>query len=535
MTVVEVGAVPADAQAKAIDALVSALGSDAVVSSGEDLQFFRDPYGPAGSSSICAAAVFPSSVEEVQAVLRIANQHRVPLWTVSQGRNNGYGGASARVPGSIAVSLRRMNRVLEVNEDLAYAIVEPGVSFREFYEHLTEGGYRLLMSTPDLEWGSVVGNTLDHGIGYTIYGDHASTQCGMEVVLANGDVLRTGMGGKSNCPAWAAHPRGFGPSPDGLFKQSNYGIVTKIGVWLMPRPERYKACTLFLKDRGDLGRCIDVLRPLIIDRTINGLTTIGNAVASVGAVTPRTMWYDGDGAMPAEAIEKMIATVGIGHWNARIPFYGRTQVVEAQYAAFESAVKEIPSAVVDTRTYDADQLTREGVPWPDQIPAGIPNNELLNLVKWRAPETGGHAGFSPVVVGVGSEAERAINLVESTANKHGLDVAAGLAIYGRSALLISTMLFDTARHDQVAAARRACEEMVVTAGEIGYGEYRAHTDYMDLAADQYDFNDHAQRRFNELIKDALDPNGILSPGKQGIWPKSMRGVKPSLNSRVEVG
>ena len=53
---------------------------------------------------------------------------------------------------------------------------------------------------PDLGWGSVIGNTLDHGVGYTPYGDHPASQCGIEVVLPNGEVLRTGMGSDAGQP-----------------------------------------------------------------------------------------------------------------------------------------------------------------------------------------------------------------------------------------------------------------------------------------------------------------------------------------------
>ena len=72
-----------------------------------------------------------------RAILKIANHYRVPIWTVSVGRNLAYGGAAPAMPGATVVDLSRMNRIIEVNADSAYCIVEPGVTFFQLYEYLT--------------------------------------------------------------------------------------------------------------------------------------------------------------------------------------------------------------------------------------------------------------------------------------------------------------------------------------------------------------------------------------------------------------
>ena len=99
--------------------------------------------------------VMPTTVEEIQEILRVANEHGVPLWTHGTGRNNGYGGPAPRVRGSVIVSLRNMNRVLEINEELGYAVVEPGVRWFDLYEAIKAGNHRLMLSIADLGWGGV--------------------------------------------------------------------------------------------------------------------------------------------------------------------------------------------------------------------------------------------------------------------------------------------------------------------------------------------------------------------------------------------
>jgi 4-cresol dehydrogenase (hydroxylating) flavoprotein subunit len=472
--------------------LAQALGADAVLTSEDDLRELRDPYSYAGwDGHEASAVVLPGSVEDVQAVVRLANEHGAPLWTISHGRNLAYGGPAPCVPGSVVVSLRRMDRVLEVDDDLAYALVEPGVRFFDLCEAVRPRG--LWASVPVLGWGSVVGNTLEHGWGYTPNGDHAANQCGMEVVLASGEVLRTGMGALAGGRTWQTYKRGFGPSADGLFMQSNLGIVTKMGMWLMPQPEAYVPCMVTVPRDEDLAALVEALRPLLLDRTIPNYPLLGPAFGAPG-------------------------------WSLRFALYGREAVVEAQLAIVEQELGAIAGAALTARRYSGEAVAEQAADADPfhRFQAGIPGMEALEVVKARGGEHAGQLDLSPVGNLTGPEAVRLCGLVRALVERHGFDYTPGIIVTPRSLIHITPLTFDTTDEDQVRRAYDAYAAIVPELAAAGYGLYRAHLDFMDVVADSFDWGGHAMRRFQETLKDALDPNGILSPGKQGIWPRARR-------------
>ena len=124
---------------------------------------------------VASAVVRPGNTEDVQALVRIANKYKIPLWVTSIGRNLGYGGAArtysnwpwltiARVRGSVLLDMgARMNRILEVNEKYAYALVEPGVTFFDLYKYIQDHKLKLWVDVPDLGGGSILGNTVERG------------------------------------------------------------------------------------------------------------------------------------------------------------------------------------------------------------------------------------------------------------------------------------------------------------------------------------------------------------------------------------
>ena len=499
--------------------LRAVLGEAFVRTSEDQLEPYLDPYSPGLRERFApAAAVLPATVAEIQAVLAIARGARLPLWTVSLGRNYAYGGAAPCLAGSVILDLSRM-QAIEVDPELAYAMVEPGVTYLELYKFIREKNYPLMIDCPDPGWGSVLGNALERGVGYTPYGDHAAQQCGMEVVLASGEVLRTGMGAMADNPAWALYKGAFGPSLDGLFFQSNLGIVTKIGMWLMPEPEAISVVEAGFRREEDIVPLVDILRRLRLDGTVP-TATIANWVRIAAGNSTRAEWYDGNGAMPPSAIATLIRKMGIGHWNLRFGLYGAPRIVEENFKRVVKAFSSVQDAEITRANYARG---KEVLPHHRTL-AGIPSVDFMSL-NWLGG-AGAHIECPPVVPMQGAGVLAHYRRRTALFNAHGFDHYCGLtSTTPRAFINTASIIFDSQDAEQAEQARALGAALIEDASENRLGGYRAHIAEMDLVAAQFAFGDHAGLRMYERLKDVLDPEGILSPGKQGVWPKRLREAK----------
>jgi 4-cresol dehydrogenase (hydroxylating) len=155
------------------------------------------------------------------------------------------------------------------------------------------------------------------------------------------------------------------------------------------------------------------------------------------------------------------------------------------------------------------------------VTLGIPSAVALQMGDWVGGR-GAHMGFSPVVPANSRHVMGQLQRSRKIIAEHDVDFYASFTIGGRFATNINMLMYDRDNAQQVTNIRKLFNALITETAKAGYGEYRTHLGWMDPVNETYDFNHHAQRRLNEKVKDALDPNGILAPGKQGVWPSVYR-------------
>jgi 4-cresol dehydrogenase (hydroxylating) len=500
---------------KALQEFRDVLGISAVLSISAQYNTYGDDYALSQSDEKRVLAVLMPQVSgEVQSIMRIAARHGIPLWPVSRGRNLGYGGSQPLHPRSIIVDLGRMNRILQVDERCGYCELEPGVSFFDLFDYLRTNKIALWPSIPGHAWGSVLGNALERGLGYMPYGDHAAKLCGLEVVLPDGEIVRTGMGSMSNSRCWHHYQGGFGPSWDQMFVQSNLGVVTRAGVWLMPEPEATLKARINPRKFDDLRWVIDLLAELRLREVIEHPVTVGNYIHEAAAFSRRSEWYRERGALPERVAQSIMAQRKTGHWNLSLMLFGFPEVISAQAGVVRRLLRNCVADDIEFHSW------KRGEPL-EHSAAAVPGSEGLKVAKWHGG-TGAHINFSPVLPPDGALALEHAHRVRQRFEEFGLDYCASFTVGQRHIQNINTLLFDrsdAAMIDRTAALYRT---LIADAARAGLPEYRTHIDFMQEVARTFDYNNHALLRLNERVKDAIDPAGILAPGKNGVWPRSYR-------------
>ncbi|KAK2006133.1 FAD binding domain-containing protein [Colletotrichum eremochloae] len=487
-------------------------------------------------SSIC----HPRHVQDIQAVLALCTEHNVPLWPVSTGRNLAYGGSAPRVPGSLVMVLStHMNRILHVDTTACVCIVEPGVTFMQMIDYLREHNLldKVRVDSSGLGWGSMIGNALDRGGGASLYGDRWGKHSGMEVVLPNGEVVRMGMGavqhpeGRKQAaegvhPAdqklnecFALYPYGWGPINDGLFSQGNSGIVTKMGFWLMPTPQGITPFSVTIEKESDLSVLVDTIQRLDVNGTLQSSVSLRNLTLEAAFYGPRSSYTKASHAevIPEEDFEKMAKKLNTGRWRYIGAVFGSDKVREALIEDIKREFTKLPGSKWTTLD-------------------DTPNDE--NLVRVRATYLQGMSSMgefvwmkhwlpncSVIMIAATSRLEgEAVReqyvLGKELFAKAGIDYINHYIAYFRTMQNICIIPYDRKDKDMRGRAQWLARTMIKEWKARGWSVFRTHVGLMDQVADAYDFNNGALWRMHEQIHNTLDPNGILAPGRAGVWPSS---------------
>jgi 4-cresol dehydrogenase (hydroxylating) len=513
------------------------LGSENVITEAPRLRAAET--GTFASRHRIPAIIRPGGRQEVQECLRIANRHDTPVYPVSSGRNWGYGSRMPPADGCVLMDLGRMNRIVDFSERLAYVIVEPGVTQAQLFAFLEERGSKLWMdATGASPHCSLIGNTVERGFGHTPYGDHFAHVCGLEVVLPTGEFVETGFARFPSAQAAPVYNWGVGPALDGLFSQSNYGIVTRMTVWLMPRPEYFQAYYFRCEEAHDLQGAIDALRPLRLDGTIRSASHIANDYKVVSALR-QYPWAETGGRTPLDGavMTQLRRELKIGAWNGSGALYGtRRQAAEAR-RLLRKALRGKAQRLqfLDDGKLRLASLFATPYRWISGwdlertlavlkpvygLMKGIPTEHPLASTYWRKPAAPpadmdpdrdgcGLLWCSPVAPNDGAAASHLTQLASARVLAHGFEPAISLTmISGRALACIISLAYDRGIAGEDERAKACYRHLVSELAHYGYYSYRLPIGMMAGMGESGPYTD-----LLDGIKHAVDPRGILAPGR----------------------
>jgi 4-cresol dehydrogenase (hydroxylating) len=367
----------------------------------------------------------------------------------------------------------------------------------------------------------------------------------MEVVLPDGRLLRTGFGHYDNAQAAAVYKWGVGPYLDGLFTQSNLGIVTRLTFWLIPKPEAFQAFLFSVQRPEEIGALVEALRQLRLHGTLRTPVHIFNDLRVLAGMDCYP-WgeLDGTTTFSEEHLAGLRRKHSIGAWHGTGALCGSKEEVAAAARVVQRVLRRVPGAgrlvfLDDNRMKWAQRLTRFlGLFGRDKwlrdrlqkmrvlydLLRGKPSTACLDGTRWRVRPTSAassrsadpldhNAGLlwlSPVLPATKAHVDGVIALTRPLFVKHGFEFQVTLSsVTARALCAVMTICYDRTNPAETRRAVACHDEVLDALLDAGYIPYRMGNHSLGKLANGSEvFWDVTGQ-----IKRALDPSDVLAPGR----------------------
>jgi len=458
-----------------IDELLAVLPPEAVVTDPDLLRLHARDEADLCAAGSPAVVTRPRTTEQVQAILRIATRHGVPV--VPQGARTGLAGAANAVDGSIVLSLTAMDRIVEIDPINRIAVVEPGVVNAVLNRAVAEHGLRYPPDPGSWETSTIGGNVATNAGGmccvkYGVTTDHV---LGLEVVLADGELLRCGR----RTPKGVA---GYDLTRLFVGSEGTLGVITQITVALRPVAEEALTLVAVFPTTAAAGAAV-------------------SAIAAAGA-TPSLL--------------ELLDQVHLRAIEAYRPMGLRTDA------------KALLLAACDTGSRAADDLARIATLCEDagaaEVYTATDAAEAAALLQARRlahpamealaratyPDGNGGMVIDDVAVPRSRLAEL-LSGVERISAEYGIPI--GVVGHAGDGNVHPNLVVDRADPSSVDAGQRAFDAIMALGLSLGgtcTGEHGVGLLKREWLANELG---PVGMRVHRAIKEALDPDGILNPGK----------------------
>lgn len=308
--------------------LKKTVGEQFVSNFPEDLiPYMRDSFSTLsekffGKPAMPGVVVFPGNVEEVQKVVKLANKYKTPVLPFTFGTNMA-GLTIPTVENSIVLDLKRLNNIIEINEESMTATIEPAVSYGKLDFEARKYGLKTISKVGGYT-GGLVGNFVSANMRpYNARYGWTDPVVSLEIVLPTGELLRTGSQAVPGFEKTNPYVRlCFGPDFVGLFRGSlgSYGIITKMVVRLFPVGERNEFLWYEFSSLEDLLSAIKKTQR----------DDIGNSVMGYNASGLYSIVTDYDDKTNPETSKRIKSMIPESSWYLFIEIEGATEKVEAE-------------------------------------------------------------------------------------------------------------------------------------------------------------------------------------------------------------